>query len=85
MKLEVAIDTGAAGDDQDAMMSLIHYKINFLLDGNPLIITFGLGDDVSLRTILDLPMILLLRASPNFEITVLKCPAINKYFTLHMK
>ena len=85
LKFEVAIDTGAARDDHDAMMSLIHYNINFLLDGNPIIITFGLGDDVSLRTVLDLPMILLLRASLNFEIAILKCPVINEYFALHMK
>ena len=74
----MTVDTGGYGDNHGAMTFLIRYKEQFLLDGILLIITFYLGNDVSLRVVFGLPMIMLLRASLNFETSTLLCLSINE-------
>ena len=76
LKLEIVIDTGITDDTHGTTTSLISYNTPFIIDGSPLIITFGLCDNVSLHVVLSLP-ILLLYASLNFT-------TINKDFILYI-
>ena len=78
LKPEVTIDTDLSGDVQDAIIALIRYTISFLLNYSRLIITFDVDNDVSLRAIIGLLMILFLRVSINFKTDTLICPTINK-------
>ena len=84
LKPEVTIDTDLSGDVQDAIIALIRYIISFLLNYSRLIITFDVDNDVSVRAIIGLLMILFLRVSLNFKTDTLICPTINKFFEFTM-
>lgn len=80
LKNEVPIDTGLIGDNHRTMTYLICYKTPFILDDSPLIINSRIGDDMSLRAILGLRMILLLYVFFDFDTGTLKHLAINEGF-----
>ena len=80
----MTIDTDLSGDVQDAIIALIRYTISFLLNYSRLIITFDVDNDVSLRVIIGLLMILFLRVSLNFKTDTLICPTINKILAFTM-
>ena len=83
LKPELAIDTSAGNDDHSAITAVIRYRASFLLDDSSLTIIFGLGEDISLRTVLGLPMMLLFHASLDLINGTLSCPAINVEFQLY--
>ena len=61
LKLEVDIDSTTPKAEHGNMTALVRYQPPFLLDGSPIIIIFGLRDDVSLFILFGLSMMLLLR------------------------
>ena len=67
------------------MTAFIRYRTPFPLDDSSLSITVSLEKNVSLRVILGLPMMLLLRASLDFKTGTSNFYAINVEFPLHIQ
>ena len=84
MKFEVAIDAGVGNDEHGDMIVLIRFRSYILLNGSPLVITFSLGEDVSLHAVLGLPIMLLCHMPLDFTTGTLHCPTINVEFILYM-
>ena len=86
LNLEGAIYTDMGNNNNHgAVTVLIRYRTPFLIDGSPLIIIFGLGEDVSLCTVLGLPVMLLLRKFLDFTTRTLTCSKFNVDFSLCMQ
>ena len=49
------------------MTALIRYKNSFHINNEPFLISFALGEDISIHAVFDLPTILRLGATINFE------------------
>ena len=80
LKLEVDIDSTTPKAEHGNMTALVRYQPPFLLDGSPIIIIFGLRDDVSLFILFGLSMMLLLRTPLDCSVGTIVCPVIGEIF-----
>ena len=68
------------------MTAIIQYKTPYVVDGKgPFILSFALGNDVSLRSVLVLPTLLATGADINLVKGLLSCIELNRYFPLDLQ
>ena len=68
------------------MTAVIRYMTLYVVDGKgPFILSFALGNDVSLRSVLGLPTLLAMGADINLAKGLLSCIELNRYFPLDLQ
>ena len=68
--------------DFGAMTALIRYKTLYIIDESSLILTFVVGDDIFLRSVLSLPTFIAFGAIIDVKQRILYCTKIDKIFSL---
>ena len=73
-------------NDHGQMTAVIRYKKPYIVNGKgPFILSFALGDDVSLRCVLDLPTLLAMCASIGLSSGLLSCTELNRELPLDLQ
>ena len=68
------------------MTAVIRYKTPYIIAGKgPFILSFALGKDVSLRSVIGLPTLLTMGADNNLVKGLLSCIELNRYFPLELQ
>ena len=68
------------------MTAVIRYKTPYVVDGKgSFILSFALGNDVSLRSVLGLPTLLAMGADINLVKDLLSCIELNRDFPLDLQ
>ena len=66
--------------------AVIRYKTPYIIAGKePFILSFALGKDVSLRSVLGLPTLIAIRADINLAKCLLSCIELNRDFPLDLQ
>ena len=80
------LDTSQKPVEHGHMTAVIRYRTPYLVNTqNPLFISFALGNDVSLRCVLDLPTLLAIGGSINLVKGEFFCSEINRTFPLSLE
>ena len=73
-------------DDHGQITAVIRYKTPYIVNGKgPFILSFALGNDVSLRCVLVLPTLLAMGASIGLASGLLSCIELNREFPLDLQ
>ena len=85
IKLQCAVDdNGLSAPENGKLTAIVRYHTPYkFTDGSPVLVSFGLGKDVAVRSILGLPTLRQWQSSIDFASNKLVCPKLQRRFDLH--
>ena len=84
IKLQCAVDdAGLNASENGKLTAIVRYHTPYkFVDGSPVLVSFGLGKDVAVRSILGLPTLRQWQSSIDFASNKLVCPNLQRRFDL---
>ena len=85
IQLQCAVDdSNKTTQDQGKLTAIVRYHTPYqYTDGSPVLVSFGLGSDVAVRSIIGLPTLRQWQSSVDFLANKLLAPGIQRRFDLH--